>query len=401
MITSRINLANLQDNEPALLHQLFKAFNDTDVFSKDDEFEIEFQNPRSHLNETHTISLSHDIIKRRRNRDESEFRYEVIDHDDLIGKGTFGSVYGVLCTLAPTQNSIIAKKNKNRVVKIQPYTEFLKTEIDLSRRAGNLHVKTPTILPSEAGTDATTYMVMKRLSGTDLYAIIKQANRKMVTITPYKRLAYIMTLLARVKTMHEHGIVHRDLKPDNVMLDLNTDTMEIFDYGLSKKIDDKDISDIVGTPGFMPIEAFMGLGTSEKTDVFATAIIIGMILYADQPEETMDDIIQYKFENIFNDDSIDFNDDEKHQIMSVLYKMTIYQRNHRIGVQEAYAVFEKIRDDYVNRKIREMVANRKPMYELKQGLFYNKPAEPVKFAADRTAEAKVLRRIKSCNNLSV
>jgi serine/threonine protein kinase len=401
MFTSRINLANLQDNEPTLLYQLFKAFNDTDVFSKDDEFEIEFENPLTHLNETHSISLSHDIIKRRRNRDESEFRYEVINHDDLIGKGTFGSVYGVLCTLAPMHNTIIAKRNKSRVVKIQPYTDLLQSEIDLSRIAGNLHVKSPTILPSETGADATTYMVMQRLSGTDLYAIIKQTSRKKLTITPHKRLGYIMMLLAQVKKMHEQGIVHRDLKPDNVMLDLNTDTMEIFDYGLSKKADDNDISDIVGTPGFMPVEAFTGLGTSEKTDVFATAIIIGMILYADQPEETMDDIIKYKFENIFNDDSIDFNDDEKHQIMSVLYKMTIYQRNHRIGEQEAYAAFEKIRDDYVNRKIREMVTNRKPMYELKQGLFYNKQAEPVKVAHDRTAEAKVLRRIKSCNNLSV
>ena len=42
MITSRrINLANLQDNDTELLNELFKAFNDTDAFKKDDEFEID------------------------------------------------------------------------------------------------------------------------------------------------------------------------------------------------------------------------------------------------------------------------------------------------------------------------------------------------------------------------
>jgi serine/threonine protein kinase len=383
MLTSRINLANIIDTQKPILQLLFKKYNEVNIFNKNKEYFIDYVNPITQCIECHSIFLSHDIIKRQRAKNEKELRYEVINHHNLIGQGGFSTVYGILCTLENNINGLLVKNNKDRVVKIQVYANdeipLLFNETALSQKAGNLHVKKPTVVGLD-NDKYQSYLVMRKLTGSDLYKIITQQSREKVTLTDHQRMTITINLLSKIDQMHKNGIVHRDLKPDNIMLDLNTRDLQIFDFGLSKFADIQDIGDFLGTPGFISIEVFLNKGTTEKSDIFAVAIIIAMLWFADQPGDTMQEMIDYKFQNIFNDKSCDLNEAEKNRLLGVLFNMSSYKSEDRINAKQAMQAFIDIREDYTNRKIDEMRANPTVFYKLKQGLFFDKSAPEVEQA---------------------
>ena len=69
-------------------------------------------------------------------------------------------------------------------------------------------------------------------------------------------------LFSALEYVHEQGIAHRDMKPENLLLTSeDTFDIKIIDFGLSKKIDDKNMKvkeGLVGTPLYVAPEAQEG-----------------------------------------------------------------------------------------------------------------------------------------------
>ena len=80
--------------------------------------------------------------------------------------------------------------------------------------------------------------------------------------------------------LHNNGIVHRDLKPDNILIDDIEDfsTIKVADFGLSAKWEQQDDSEQVGTLIYMSPELIKKKFYSPAVDVFATGIILYMLL---------------------------------------------------------------------------------------------------------------------------
>ena len=381
MATNRIELAQLTHEDNQLLALLFKVKNETQVFQKDMPYQFKHYDTLTNRRINYSITLSHDIIRRASNSSPSEFRYEVVDHKRL-GEGGFSEVFGILCTLALQNNKIIAKRNKQRVVKVQHYNEdeltALIDEVELTEKAKNMHIKQPALTKLNDN-KYLGYLVMRRLNGSDLYSVITQLYCGALDLTTYQRLTIIIKLLSQLKKLHANGIIHRDLKPDNIMIDLNTGELDIYDYGLSKVDTTNDVGiDILGTPGYIPPEIYLGAGTNDKSDVFSMSVVIAMLWYADEPGNEPEDVFNYQFNNIFSDEKIDLNEMEKSQILTLLRQMSDPKRDNRISVQNALNHFTEIRECYVNRKIDEMIANKPARYLLENGLFSNNKIVPPK-----------------------
>ncbi len=81
---------------------------------------------------------------------------------------------------------------------------------------------------------------------------------------------------------HQKGVLHRDLKPSNILV-CPDDHPKIIDFGVSRLLGEHEIAgatrsgDVVGTPAYMPPEAFESgaLAVDTRADVYG----IGVVLY--------------------------------------------------------------------------------------------------------------------------
>jgi serine/threonine-protein kinase len=102
---------------------------------------------------------------------------------------------------------------------------------------------------------------------------------------------------AALDALHRGGLVHRDVKPENLMLD-GTGRVRLVDYGLLRpEADGRTITAtgvILGTPAFMPPEAFRGDRVGPAGDRFALAATAYWLLTGRPPfgAESPGDIVR-------------------------------------------------------------------------------------------------------------
>lgn len=350
METIIINPDQAYDQHAIYLKQLFVGYkNKVSLFSQDKLYQLP-------TDEKITIKLTNDVIARMRNRNGDELRYEVIDKDKVFGEGGYSKIYKIKCTLAIEGETVIAKRKKQRLVKVQEHRKndlsSLFREFDLTRRAGNLHMKIPVV--QTAGEQFhISYCVMKKINGMDCYDYLNKLADGKLYVTTEDRLKISVGMIKLLAELHAKNIIHRDIKPENIMIDPDSLELNLIDYGLSKTSDKDDKKEKVGTYGYSPIECYTGDGTNEKTDLYSIAIVIGILWGAYQPESTALGTLNYKFPEIFTMRGIDLAKDEKNRILSMLKRMTANSRDDRCRVDESLKEFEDIYKSYQQRKLLE------------------------------------------------
>lgn len=76
--------------------------------------------------------------------------------------------------------------------------------------------------------DTKLFLVMEIATGKELLEIVSDAPLREPDAKGYMR-----QLVSAVAYLHSRGIVHRDLKPDNVLVDVETRSLKIIDFGLT------------------------------------------------------------------------------------------------------------------------------------------------------------------------
>ncbi len=128
------------------------------------------------------------------------------------------------------------------------------------------------------------YIAMAYIRGTTLHEWIKQKP-------PVRDVAEMMaTLSEAVDFAHERGIVHRDLKPRNVMMDAETNTPILMDFGLAVDVGHDAIrrtqdGQVLGTPAYMSPEQAAGriLEVNRASDIYSLGAILYELLSGDLP----------------------------------------------------------------------------------------------------------------------
>ncbi len=112
-------------------------------------------------------------------------------------------------------------------------------------------------------------------------SLLRTLQNSVVTPQFTARLAH--DVLEALTECHEHGIVHRDIKPSNVLL-TETQQAKLVDFGIATALADSTATQmregrsttiVLGTPRFMPPEAWDGGEVSPQWDLFS----LGVVLY--------------------------------------------------------------------------------------------------------------------------
>ncbi len=127
--------------------------------------------------------------------------------------------------------------------------------------------------------DDTPYLVMERLEGEDLAALLQREG----PIEVERAVELALPVIAAVCEAHARGVVHRDLKPENVFValgPLGEPHPKVLDFGVAALIDERSAltqaSVVVGTPSYMaPEQALNSRGASVASDQYP----LGALLY--------------------------------------------------------------------------------------------------------------------------
>lgn len=179
----------------------------------------------------------------------------------------------------------------------------------------------------EIGRDAAEglYFTMKRVSGENLFEILKRIARgDAATIAAFplrRRLEIVAGAAQALMYAHARGVIHRDVKPENIWVG-NFGEVILLDWGVAKVWGQPDdapqhpslarqpseslqaitmVGDRPGTPLYMsPEQVNVNRAViDERSDVFSTGVVLYEVAALREPFRGR--VIQETFENIIHD----------------------------------------------------------------------------------------------------
>ncbi|MCH2241630.1 MAG: serine/threonine protein kinase [Aquabacterium sp.] len=124
--------------------------------------------------------------------------------------------------------------------------------------------------------DGLAYMAMELVHGVDL-AAHAVPGRLLPVVAVLQIVAQVAEALAYA---HSRGVTHRDIKPANVMVDFNTQTVKLMDFGIARIADAARTRTgmVLGTPSFMSPEQLAGLRVDGRSDLYSLGVALFQLL---------------------------------------------------------------------------------------------------------------------------
>jgi serine/threonine-protein kinase len=190
---------------------------------------------------------------------------------ELLGRGGMGEVYEATRV---DDARVVAVKVLFAHLDQPTIVERFRREAETVRRL--TRACAAEVYDSGIADDGSQFIVMERLRGEDLAALLRRRGR-----LPVGEMATLLEGLGRaLDAVHAQGIVHRDLKPSNIFL-LDGGEVRLLDFGIARLLDTPSgatltsESAVVGSPGYLAPEQARGAASEigPATDVFALGAI--------------------------------------------------------------------------------------------------------------------------------
>ncbi|XP_007902284.2 serine/threonine-protein kinase DCLK3 [Callorhinchus milii] len=207
---------------------------------------------------------------------EIESYYEI---GSTIGDGNFALVKE--CRLRNTEEWYAVKIIDK--AKIKGKEDMIKNEIAIVKSISH-----PNIVRfiEEFESDTEIYIIMEYVHGGDLFDAITEN----VKFTEQCAAFMITNLCKALAYIHSKNIVHRDMKPENLLVQCDADgntALKLADFGLAVKVTEP-IFTVCGTPTYVAPEILSETGYGLEVDMWATGVILYILLCGFPPFRSLE-----------------------------------------------------------------------------------------------------------------
>jgi len=202
-------------------------------------------------------------------------KYEITG---ILGRGGMGVVYRA------------EDKRIGRLVAIKTLTEGFSGQPEMLERfyreaqAGILQHPNIVIVYDLGDEDGVPFIVMEYVSGEPLDKLI--ASGKQVTLV--EKLSIIEQVCSALGYAHHRGVVHRDIKPANVIVQPDGQA-KIVDFGIARVQGSSSeggltrTGNVIGTIHYIAPERLRGRPFDGRSDIFATGVMLYLMLTGELP----------------------------------------------------------------------------------------------------------------------
>ena len=215
-----------------------------------------------------------------RRRYETALRsYEVVDQ---IGQGGSGRVFKVVSE----DKSVFAIKVFDPSLRSKSRLKRFRNELDFCRKASHTNI-VRVLDHGLEGEDSSPFFVMPFYPAT-LRTILN------ASVPPEQALEYFAQILGGVESAHDAGIWHRDLKPENLLVDPESQTLVVSDFGIAH-FQEESLLTAVETraeerlANFLyaaPEQRLRGRPVDQRADIFALGLILNELFTGSVPHGT-------------------------------------------------------------------------------------------------------------------
>jgi eukaryotic-like serine/threonine-protein kinase len=196
----------------------------------------------------------------------------------VIGKGSMGVLYK---SVDPHIKRAVALKTIRRDLLEDDGTENFSARFRNEAQAAGSLAHPGIVAVYEYGEDgAYAYIAMEYVEGRSLRECFEQRVAFSVT----QVVDVVSQLLDALQYAHERGVWHRDIKPANILIQADG-RVKVTDFGIARIESSMltQVGAIMGTPGFIAPEMYLGDTFDSRIDVFAAGVVLYQLLAGAPP----------------------------------------------------------------------------------------------------------------------
>jgi serine/threonine protein kinase len=204
----------------------------------------------------------------------------------IIGTGSMAVVYK---SIDPEIGRAVALKTIRREL-LDDEIENFPARFRIEAEAAGALVHPCIVRTYEYGeADGFAYIAMEYVEGHSL----RECFESQVRFNSDQAINIVSQLLKALQYAHLHGVWHRDVKPANILL-VTDGLIKVTDFGIAR-VESPNLAQtdsIMGTPGFIAPEMYLGEEFDQRVDLFAVGVVFYQLLtgvapFAGTPEKIM------------------------------------------------------------------------------------------------------------------
>jgi serine/threonine protein kinase len=139
--------------------------------------------------------------------------------------------------------------------------------------------------------DAYAFIAMEFIEGRSL----RECFERKVAFSVAEVVSIVSQLLAALQYAHERGVWHRDIKPANILM-TPSGQVKVTDFGIARVESSMltQVGAIMGTPGFIAPEMYLGDNFDHRVDLFAAGVVLYQLLAGTPPFSGSADKVMFK-----------------------------------------------------------------------------------------------------------